>query len=517
MAANLSGWDLQDMTNGFESKFMIPFLEKSSKHYVTDPYMLCFRRLKVMKLRYCCNLTTTPDFSEITNLEELDLEGCVNLVNVHPSIGMLKTLVVLNLAGCLKVEQHPSFVSSLINLESLSFSGQGRIQPTSWTSITGFIWNQQHPQRSVWSSLASLHMLKKLNFSYCNLLEVPESIGSLSCLKELNLEGNNLLEVPESIGGLSCLEDLYLSGNNFTSLPGSLSQLSHLTTLFIERCMKLEVLPELPPSLLEINASDCTSLREINASDCTSFNNFRNCPKLLQNVTIDSEGSISKTECLDSSITSQGFSHQLCAFLGYLGIQTNICEFFRSPKSAFDSLDIIYHGNSMPEWFTNRSRENHVKVELPLPSDWCYDKFIGYGTCVVLSWEKLLSTFKGFSVENFDGASLITEDYFPDLSQHYFRDKLTGIQDSYMIWLHYTRDITRWEEAKKFVTFSFKDYENEDEDEDVEVKEYGVRLICDEDIQQEADLSMLQGLPTPTQHGGMLHLNGVSGCSYWLW
>ncbi|GKF42380.1 NB-ARC domains-containing protein, partial [Tanacetum coccineum] len=139
----------------------------------------CLRRLKVMKLRYCCSLTTTPDFSEITNLEELDLEGCVNLSTLHPSIGMLKKLVVLNLkdctwvrsfprkvemdslqvlnlSGCLKVDklpedlgkiksltelhadrtaitELPSFVSSLINLESLSFGGQGRIQPTWWT------------------------------------------------------------------------------------------------------------------------------------------------------------------------------------------------------------------------------------------------------------------------------------------------------------------------------------------------------------------------------------------------
>nr|GFB37391.1 NB-ARC domains-containing protein [Tanacetum cinerariifolium] len=53
-------------------------------------------------------------------------------------------------------------------------------------------------------------MLKKLNFTYCNLVQVPESIGGLSCLEELDLEGNN-----------------------FTSLPESLSQLSHLRTLVL--------------------------------------------------------------------------------------------------------------------------------------------------------------------------------------------------------------------------------------------------------------------------------------------
>ncbi|GJU66418.1 NB-ARC domains-containing protein, partial [Tanacetum coccineum] len=324
------------------------------KHFWTTPK--CFRRLKVMNLSYCCNLTTTPDFSEITNLEELSLEGCVNLVSVHPSIGMLKRLFVLNmrdcerlqnfpsrvemdalkvlnLTGCLKVDQLPealgriksltelhvertaiielpSFVSSLINLESLSFGGQGKIQPRWWTSITapfGLLSKQQHPQRSV--SLAGLHMLKSLNFSYCNLEQVPESIGGLSCLVKLNL-----------------------SGNNFSSLPGSLSQLSHLEDLYVDGCKKLEVLPKLPPSLSGISASHCTSLREVLGSSKGLFgyrrNNFQNCPKVFKNVTIDSEGCISKTECLDSSITSQGFIHQLSAFLGHYGVQTNRCEFF---------------------------------------------------------------------------------------------------------------------------------------------------------------------------------------------
>nr|GEZ05679.1 NB-ARC domains-containing protein [Tanacetum cinerariifolium] len=497
-----------------------------------------FRRLKIMKLRYCCNLTTTPDFSEITNLEELSLEGCVNLVSVYPSIGMLKRLVVLNLrdckrlqnfpsvvemdtlkvlnlTGCLKVDQLPealgriksltelhvditairelpSLVSSLMNLESLSFGGQGRNQPRWWTAITapfGLLNKKQHPQRSVMSSLAGLHMLKSLNFSYCNLEQVPESIGGLSCLKKLNLEGNN-----------------------FTSLPGSLSQLSHLERLFVDGCKKLEVLPELPPSVWNINASDCTSLRKVSGSSKDQFryrrDDFRNCPNLFKNVTIDSEGSISKTEYLDSSITSQGFIHQLPAFLGYAGIETNRCEFFLQ-DGAYFSLDIVYHGNSIPEWFTNRSMENRVKVELP--SDWCYDNFRGFGTCVVFKCKNPCK-YKGYSVKSFDGATMITEDYFLHVFKEFFKREVIGIHESYMVWLRYTRETWKWKDAKNFVTFGF-----EENNEDVEVKECGVRLICDEDIHQATDLSVLQDLPTPTQHGGMLGLVQGSGSLYWSW
>ncbi|GJS68274.1 NB-ARC domains-containing protein [Tanacetum coccineum] len=491
----------------------------------------CFRRLKVMNLSYCCNLTTTPDFSEITNLEKLSLEGCVNLVSVHPSIGMLKRLVVLNLrdckqlqnfprrvemdalqvlklTGCLKVDQLPealgqiksltelhvdktaitelpSFVSSLINLESFSFGGQGKIQTRWWTSITapfGLLSKQQHPQRSV--SLAGLHMLKSLNFSYCNLEQVPESIG-----------------------GLSCLQYVFLKGNNFTSLPGSLSQLSHLETLNVDGCKKLKVLPKFPHSLEYFLAHDCTSLCSITGSSkdpimINTSSYLSNCPKLFTNLAIDSP----KTQCIDSSITSQGFIHQLSAFLWYAGIQTNRCGFFLQDSRYFE-LDIVYHGNSMPEWFKNRSRENHVKVELP--SDWCYDKnFRGFGTCIVFKCKKPFNRYEGYSVKNFDGAS-IAKNLFPYDFKEFLKREVIGTQDSYMIWLHYTRNTRGWEEAKKFVTFSFFEENNED----VEVKELGARLIYDEDIH----LSMLQGLPTPTQHGGILGLYNTPYCTIWSW
>ncbi|GKE90842.1 hypothetical protein Tco_1571937 [Tanacetum coccineum] len=95
--------------------------------------------------------------------------------------------------------------------------------------------------------------------------------------------------------------------------------------------------------------------------------------------------------------------------------------------------------------------------------------------------------------------------YFPDITENYLKDEV--------ILLHYTKSTWDWEEANNFVTFCL-----EENNEDLEVKEFGVRLIFDEDIEQEADLSMLQGLPTPTtQHGGMFVMRVVSGFLYWSW
>ncbi|GJV68456.1 NB-ARC domains-containing protein, partial [Tanacetum coccineum] len=45
---------------------------------------------------------------EITNLEELSLEGCLNLDTFHPSIGMLKRLVAINLSDCKRLRSFPS-------------------------------------------------------------------------------------------------------------------------------------------------------------------------------------------------------------------------------------------------------------------------------------------------------------------------------------------------------------------------------------------------------------------------
>ncbi|GKG01469.1 hypothetical protein Tco_0306174, partial [Tanacetum coccineum] len=139
----------------------------------------------------------------------------------------------------------------------------------------------------------------------------------------------------------------------------------------------------------------------------------------------------------------------------------------------------------------------------------------GFGFCAIFRCKKPFSTFEGISVKNFDGASFIeSSDYIPPVVEKLLKREAIGTQDSYMIWLHYTRiDRWEWENAKNFVTFCFGE-----NNEGVEVKECGVRLICDEDIQQGAESSMLQGLSTPTQHhGGFVGLYGEVAFSNWSW
>ncbi|KAI3745662.1 hypothetical protein L6452_08065 [Arctium lappa] len=495
----------------------------------------CFGRLKVMKLSHCRNLTSTPDFTWITNLKELILEGCVNLVKVHRSFGMLKKLVVLNMRYCKRLKSFPcniemdslevlhlsccskldklpeffgtiqtlrefsfdgtaitelpSFVFSQHNLQVLEFRRHEEKRSRWWTSITKPSW--LHPQSPVMPSLAALCFLRKLNFSFCNILEVPDSIG-----------------------GLSCLQSLYLDGNNFTSFPaGCLSRLSDLESLSLSDCKKLEVLPELPPNLVSLFAFDCTSLHEL-PGPC-SYNNrlgiyLKDCPKLFRNVSIESQLCMSD---LNSSITSHSCTrNQISSLLHFMEFPSNTCEIFGGQERHFSScrLDIVYHGNIIPQWFTNTSTGNHIKVELPL--NFCYNKVRGYGFCVVLTPKKSngrknFYPTPGYYVDNFDGTSLLPP---CGLFYGFFRYPKSDI-----ILFHFTNR-QNWElmKAKNFVTFSLEDYGGHD----FEVKEFGVRLVFDEDLQrEETGLSITEDLPTPTQDEGYITIWKGGRYTYWSW
>nr|XP_043627447.1 disease resistance protein RPV1-like [Erigeron canadensis]XP_043627448.1 disease resistance protein RPV1-like [Erigeron canadensis] len=482
------------------------------KRFWTTPK--CFKSLKVMKLRHCRNLKTTPDFTEMVNLEKLILEGCVSLVKLHPSIGMLKKLVKLNMRDCIQIWSFPykveldslqvlilprclkmdystqesgildslmklyaygttitefqSFISSLTNLQVLEIGRYEQTEsPAWWPSIF-----QKQPQSLVLSSLASLRLLKDLRLRNCNISELCHDIGALSCLDTLDL-----------------------SGNNFTNLPGSLGQLSRLEDLILNGCKELEVLPELPSNIVRLQASECTSLQEpprLSHRQRILVWHVQNCPKMSGNVNIDdSQVSMAQTRFMDSDAST----NQFLFFVECLGILSNISEFFVGDKQ----LTLILSGKRrIPRWFTNKSKGSHIKIELP--PNWCFSKFKGFGICAVFELkESHRKGCPGFSVNNFDGAS-VTE----------FRSKtITGMDEPgfFVLCVFFTRD-QGWEKAKNFVTVTFQDTTSI-----YEVKECGVRLLCDnddEDLRQQQEeeeasvLSIIQHL-SPTS--GYLFLN----------
>lgn len=448
-----------------------------------------FKKLTLMELRHCDRLTETPDFTEIPNLEELFLEGCTNLVELHPSVGILKKLVVLNLkycknlksfpstieleslrililSGCSKVvnlsedlgnmralmelhadgtaiKQFPSSIRLLHSLEALTLGGRKGIPYKSWSSI---FWPSFLPRKLQNSSaltlpsLSGLRLIRNLDVSHCNLSGA--SLNDISCL--------------------SLLEKLNLSGNDFVSIPTSFAQLSGLKRLGLVGCKNLQTLPELPSTIDIIDAQDCISLEELPSTMYNSRSlrfDFSNCSKLAENQTIES---------LASMLVPQG------------------------RIDPYRALNMFLPGSRVPKWFTNRNMGDCVRLNLPQP--WSYRKFKGFAACAVFA-PKNPNGSKGrlievdYSVRSFNNAflcgSCIETRIFPNEIRRFESDQ---------VWLSYMIPRLgwemRWEKAKDYIDVSFDIYGIY-----CEVKECGVRLIYEEDDEVGSSSRTIEWLP----------------------
>ena len=112
----------------------------------------------------------TPNFSRISNLEQLILQGCTRLSKIHASLGELKRLIPLDLNGCKCLKSLPHKIS--------------------------------------------LESLKVFILSGCSRLKMfLEIVGDMSCLLELYLDGIAIKELPLLVERLTGLIKLDLSGS----------------------------------------------------------------------------------------------------------------------------------------------------------------------------------------------------------------------------------------------------------------------------------------------------------------
>ncbi len=135
------------------------------------------------------------------------------------------------------------------------------------------------------NEIEDLIYLKKLDLSFVDIEEMPESLGKLTNLEWLDLSRTKIEELSESLGKLTQLEVLYLSGTNIEELPESLGELTNLRVLALSGT-KIE---ELSESLGEL-----TNLQKLDLS----FADIEEMPESL--------GKLTNLEWLDLSRTKIG-------------------------------------------------------------------------------------------------------------------------------------------------------------------------------------------------------------------
>ncbi|KAL6313312.1 hypothetical protein AAG906_019422 [Vitis piasezkii] len=203
----------------------------------------CLQKLKVLNLSSSQQLTNMPRFSNMSNLEKLNIQFCGSLDNVDSSIETfpeitkdMKCLKALDLSGtCIK--ELPSSIEYLNHLTSLRM-----VECKSLRSLPSNIYR-----------LKSLNLFSKTLFKLGDVSEIMEDMG---CLKELDLSCSNLEAFPEIMEYMECLEKLDLSGTCIKELPSSIEYLNHLTSLSLvgvkilkslslKGCSNLEAFPEI--------------------------------------------------------------------------------------------------------------------------------------------------------------------------------------------------------------------------------------------------------------------------------
>ncbi|KAJ4713855.1 NBS-like putative resistance protein [Melia azedarach] len=235
------GYPLKSLPSNFQPKKLYKFnMCYSSVEQLWQGVQNMYQ-LKIIKLSHSENLTKTPDFTGVPNLERLILDGCINLSFVHPSIALLKRLNLLNLKDCKRVWSFPTVIE-WGSLEVLILSGCSKL-----SSVQEIVRNSKHllhllldgtSIEEIPPSIKYLTRLTILSLRDCkNLISLPSSVCDLKSLKVLNLNGCSKLEnVPDNLGYIESLEKLDLGGTAIPKPPSSIVLLKNLSDLSFHGC-----------------------------------------------------------------------------------------------------------------------------------------------------------------------------------------------------------------------------------------------------------------------------------------
>ncbi|KAH9782150.1 ADP-ribosyl cyclase/cyclic ADP-ribose hydrolase [Citrus sinensis] len=359
--------------------------------------------LKFIKLSHSENLIKTPDFTEVPNLEEFDLEGCTRLREIHQSLLRHNKLILLNLKGCTSLTTLPGEIF-MESLKTLVLSGCSKLKKfpdivmRSMGDLTELFLDGTSIAE-VPSSIELLTRLELLNLNDCrslvrlpssingspssaswflrfpiNLmrwssdpvaLSLPSSLSGLCSLTKLDISYCDLGEgaIPSSIGDLCSLEELHLSGNSFVSLPASIYRLSSLLYIILEDCKMLQNLPRLPASIHLILLDGCVSLETL--SNVLNLNEHQ-----LRYLHL---------RCADCLKLAGNYDLALSLLKEYIKNFENMSlsdkYIKQGPRRDFY---IIVPGSEIPEWFEYQNNEgSSITISTP-PKTYKNSKLVGY-------------------------------------------------------------------------------------------------------------------------------------------
>ncbi|XP_010418224.1 PREDICTED: disease resistance protein RML1B-like isoform X2 [Camelina sativa] len=231
----------------FHPEYLVKIDMKDSKLEKLWEEIQPLPNLKRVDLRGSYYLKELPDLSKATNLETLELDYCEDLVELPSSVSNLHKLKKLGMESCTKLE----LISTNWNLASLPHLNISNTNITTFGISVTDVASSTSPQFHL-DRLISLRL--RSNAKLKTLTQLPANIFSLDL----------------SYAGIESMSDCCIE-----SLHG-------LQTLELCGCRELTSLPELPPSLEFLDATNCESLENVFSLFGIPDGrlNFANCFKL---------------------------------------------------------------------------------------------------------------------------------------------------------------------------------------------------------------------------------------------
>ncbi|KAJ6974589.1 disease resistance protein RPV1-like [Populus alba x Populus x berolinensis] len=322
--------------------------------------------LKILNLSNS-KFAKTPNFLDVFRLERLILEDCRNLAEVHQSVGHLKELVHLSLKGCCSLTNLPGSICNLKSLETLDISMCSRLE-------------------NLPEHLGVMESLTELIADETAIRQLPSSVGqlkrlgnSLSLLRGLDLSYRGLSEGEISIdlGSLSSLQELNLSGNKFFNLPSGIGLLPKLNYLLVKDCTNLLSVPELPSSLMELDAVNCSALERLTIHSKRIPSLYvSGCNNLIEIEGMEGMGKRWVIVSEDRSNLSNNLKQSLVQAL---------CK--------GEEYDIVIADGEMPELFSNRAEGSSLTLTFHVPPGSDGNKIQGLVAWVVCAIDGNISAY----------------------------------------------------------------------------------------------------------------------------
>ncbi|XP_061350813.1 disease resistance protein RUN1-like [Gastrolobium bilobum] len=377
--------------------------------------------LKILNLSHSKDLTNTPDFSKLPNLEKLILKDCPSLSEVHQSIGDLSKLLLINLKDCTSLSNLPRRIYELKSVKTLIISGCSKIDKLE---------DDTEQMESLTTLIAKDTAIEELP----RIIVRSKSIGYISLcgyeglsrdiFPSLIFSWMSPTKVIPPFRGmlLSSLIPIDVQNNNLGYLSSMLSNLSKLRSVLVQCSSEFHLTQELR-RILNFTESNTTSYASSQISGLS-----------LRSLSIGMGSYHMVIDILEESL-SQGLTNNA-------------------------SNDIFLPGDNCPYWLAYTGEGHSVFFQVPSDSDFHMKGMI---LCVVYS-----SNPKNMVVKNV--GSVLISNYTKSTILIYKGDIALSFNDE--DWTAVISNLGAGDNVEIFVTF-----EN-----GMTVKETAVYLICGQSI-----------------------------------